>query len=448
MIMPKMHLSRRTLIKALTSAALGAPLLSLGGKTAAAGPSGTARRVIFFYFPDGVPATSQSGEPSLWHATGSGTNFQLGDIHTSLMPFQDRCVFFNGLTMGSTDTGSHPGGAQKLLTAVDHGNGQSIDQALAGALGVPLLYLGAMATEGISYQAPGTAPAAPENNPRSAFDRLFPGGMPPSTTTPPTATDPSGPSILDTVLADMNEMSTAWGAAEKTKLDLHMSALRDLERKVKALPPAAPDGGSAPPTSCKNPSLGAYDANGMNAPANFPAILRTQIDLMVQAMACNVTRVGLLQCSVHTSELNMAAFPQTPMSIPNYYLGSHKASHYGTTHNEQDELFRAFHQQVRWWVDQFAYLVQALASRPEDGGSMLDNSLVFLCTEVCDGNTHNHDNMPFVLAGGGGGSIRTGQLLQFTDMPHAGVYSAMAQAMGKPMKFGQANAGPLPGLLA
>jgi hypothetical protein len=186
----------------------------------------------------------------------------------------------------------------------------------------------------------------------------------------------------------------------------------------------------------------------MNAPANFPAILRTQIDLMVQAMACNVTRVGLLQCSVHTSELNMAAFPQTPMSIPNYYLGSHKASHYGTTHNEQDELFRAFHQQVRWWVDQFAYLVQALANRPEDGGTMLDNSLVFLCTEICDGNTHNHDNMPFVLAGGGGGTIRTGQLLQFTDVPHAGVYSAMAQAMGKPMTFGQANAGPLPGLLA
>jgi hypothetical protein len=441
------HLSRRTLIKALTSAALGAPLLSLGGRRAVAAPIGTARRIIFFYFPDGVPAVSQSGETSLWHATGAGTNFQLGDVHASLLPFKERCVFFNGLTMGPSDAGSHPGGAQKLLTAVDHGNGQSIDQALASALGVPLLYLGAMATEGISYQAPGTAPAAPENNPRSAFDRLFPGGAPPSTTPPPTATDPDGPSILDTVLADMSDMRSAWGSAEKTKLDLHMSALRDLERKVKALPPGMSDGGSPPP-SCKAPVLGAYDANGMNAPANFPAILRAQIDLMVQAMACNVTRVGLLQCSVHTSELNMAAFPQTPMSIPNYYLGSHKASHYGTTHNEQDELFRAFHQQVRWWVDQFAYLVQSLASRPEDGGTMLDNSLVVLCTEICDGNTHNHDNMPFVLAGGGGGAIRTGQLLQFTDMPHAGLYSAMAQAMGKPMKFGQANAGPLPGLLA
>jgi hypothetical protein len=135
------------------------------------------------------------------------------------------------------------------------------------------------------------------------------------------------------------------------------------------------------------------------------------------------------------------------MSIPNYYLGSHKASHYGTKHDEQDELFRAFHQQVRWWVDQFGYLLESLASRPEDGGTMLDHSLVFLCTEICDGNTHNHDNMPFVLAGGGGGTVRTGQLLEAKDAPHAAVYSAIAQAMGKPMKFGQANAGPLAGLL-
>ncbi len=441
------NLGRRSLLKALASASLGAPLAAVPGRHASAAPANVARRVIFFYFPDGVPAKSQSGEPSLWHATGTGANFQLSDVHAALLPFKEKCVFMNGLTMGPTDSGSHPGGAQKLLTAADHAGGASIDQVLARALGVPLLYLGAMATEGISYPAAGTAPAAPENNPRAAFDRLFPGGVPPSTTAPPSAADRDGPSILDTVLADMNEMSSTWGQSERTKLDLHMSALRDLERKVKAIP-GSTDAGTAPPASCSNPRLGVYDPNALHAPANFPGILRAQTDLMVAAMACNLTRVGLLQCSVHTSELNMAAFPGTPMFIPNYYLGSHKASHYGTTHDEQDELFRAFHQQVRWWVDQFAYLLHSLASRPEDGGTMLDHSMVFLCTEVCDGNTHNHDDMPFVLAGGGGGAIRTGQLLQFTDAPHAAVYAAIAHAMGKPMKFGQANAEPVAGLLA
>jgi hypothetical protein len=264
---------RRSLLQALAGAA-GVSFLSSGVRPAMASRQGVAKRAIFFYFPDGVPATSQAGEPSLWHATGSGTSFQMSDIHTSLMRFKDKCVFFNGLTMGPTDSGSHPGGAQKLLTAVDHGNGASIDQTLATALGVPLLYLGAMATEGISYQAAGTAPAAAENNPRAAFERLFPGGAPPSTTTPPAATDADGASILDTVVADLNEMSGAWGQAEKTKLDLHMTSLRDLERKVKAIPGA--DAGAPPPPSCSNPRLGAYDPNALNAPANFPAILRVQ----------------------------------------------------------------------------------------------------------------------------------------------------------------------------
>jgi len=443
MVMRQTNIGRRALLKALTACAAVPAFSPVSARAARSGRLATARRVIFFYFPDGVPGVSQAGEPSLWHATGSGKNFQLSDIHTSLLPFKDQCVFFNGLTMGPTDSGSHPGGAQKLLTAVDHGNGQSIDQMLAEAIGVPSLYLGVMASEGISYQAAGTAPASPENSPRAAFDRLFPGGLPP-TAPPPGAKDTNGPSIIDVVLADLNDMSAAWGPSEKTKLDLHLSALRDLEKKVKASPDA--DAGT-PPTSCATPTLGSYDPNGLHTPANFPAILKTQIDLMVSAMACNLTRVGLLQCSVHTSELNMAAFPNTPMSVPNYYLGSHKASHYGTTHNEQDQLFHAFHQQVRWWVDQFAYLVQALANRPEEGGTMLDNSLVFLCTEISDGNTHLHDNMPFILAGGGGGTIRTGQLLQFTDTPHAGVYSAIAQAMGHPTTFGQVRAGPLPGLL-
>jgi hypothetical protein len=264
----------------------------------------------------------------------------------------------------------------------------------------------------------------------------------------PVNTDPDGPGIIDAVLADLNDLSASWGSVEKTKLDLHLSALRDLEKNVKAIPKMVGQPGSQPPqTSCQAPVLDAYDPGGLNTPGNFPAILRAQTDLMVQAMACGLTHVGVLQSSVHTSELNMAAFAGTPMFMNNYFLGSHKASHYGATHNEADQLFRAFHQQVTWWVEQFAYLLTALKSRPEGDGNMLDYSLVVICTEVSDGNTHSHDNMPFILAGRGGGTIQTGQLLQFNQQPHAGLYAAMAQAMGMTTTFGQANAGPLPGLL-
>src|SRR5439155_387040 len=117
---------------------------------------------------------SQAGDASLWTMAGS---------LAPLAPYQNQCVFFSGLSMGPTDSGSHPGGAKKLLTAADYGNGVSIDQHLAQSIGsgdpFPLLYLGAQANANnasgdmhISYVAPGfTTP--PEDDPNAAFQRVF-----------------------------------------------------------------------------------------------------------------------------------------------------------------------------------------------------------------------------------------------------------------------------------
>ena len=78
---------------------------------------------------------------------------------------------------------------------------------------------------------------------------------------------------------------------------------------------------------------------------------------------------------------------------------------------------------------------------------MLDTSLVVLCSEVSDGNTHSHDNMPFVLAGRAGGAISTGRLLQYNYVRHSNLLSGIAHAMGQPTCFGQDCSGPLSGLL-
>jgi hypothetical protein len=148
-------------------------------------------------------------------------------------------------------------------------------------------------------------------------------------------------------------------------------------------------------------------------------ILRAQIDLMVQAMACGMTRIGVIQGSYHTSELIMSRFMGTPMYDPGFDMRSHQASHYGASHDPAHREYRAFEQQCTWWIEQLAYLLGALAARPEGEGTMLDYSLVLCCTEVCDGNTHGHDDMPFILAGGGGGRIRTGRVLQTGYRRHA-----------------------------
>ena len=79
---------------------------------------------------------------------------------------------------------------------------------------------------------------------------------------------------------------------------------------------------------------------------------------------------------------------------------------------------------------------------------MLDQSIVVLCSEVSDGNTHSFDNIPFVIAGGGGGILRTGRLLSYEKEPHAKLWISLAQAMGADLnEFGQDGTGPLDGII-
>lgn len=441
-------MKRRTFLTGLMGGAMALPLLRM--RSAAA--TGSARRLIVFYFPDGVAASPQAGGPSAWHAQGTETSFTLSHQQEPLAAFKNDCVFLNGLSMGPTDVGSHPGGAKKLLTASDGGNGESIDQYLARTAGSAApwrhLYLGAMANQNnatgdkhISYPSAGTT-TSPEDDPLRAFARLFPGTMPtmPGTPAPP---DPRA-TIIDTALADMNDLRAKLGDAEKTKLDLHLEALREVEKRVKGLGA----GGMMNAASCANPKAPTgYSA--LYEPKDFPAILRAQIDVMVQAMACGLTQVGVVQASLHTSELIMSRFVGSEMYDPGFDMRSHQASHYGASQDPMKREFRDYVSQRRWFASQFAYLLEQLKQRPEGQGTMLDNSVVLMCTEICDGNTHAHDNMPFIVAGGAGGAIKTGRLLQFNGRRHADLLISLARAMGDGLQsFGQQSSGPLPGLVS
>jgi hypothetical protein len=451
-------MDRRTFLRLVGSSTValgGGHLLTRSGRALA--QAAGARRLIVFYFPDGVAARSQDGDPTEWHAQGGETSFTLGAQLMPLDRLKQHCVFLNGLSMGQTDAGSHPGGAKKLLTGVDGGNGESIDQYLSRTVGAGSpwrhLYLGAMANQNnasgdkhIVYPSAGqTIP--PEDDPRRAFERVFGAGLP--TRMPPTMTGPSADrSILDGTLAEVQALRDKLGAGERAKLELHLEALRDLERRVATTlpPPVTP-----PPASCGTPpaSLSSASLPSLYDPSLFPTVLRLQLDVMVQAMACGLTRVGTVQCSHHTSELIMSRFPGTSFSDPGFDMRSHQASHYGPRHDAGRREYRDYLAQRRWFVEQFAYLVDQLAARPEDGGTMLDHSLLWLCTEVCDGNIHSHDDMPFVLAGGAGGRLRTGRKLDFNGAPHGNLLVTLARAMGDgASRFGQAGTGVLPGVLS
>jgi hypothetical protein len=442
--------NRRAILKGLAASALTLPFAGLFARSASAGPTPAfAKRFIVFYFPDGVPAPG--GEPSRFHATGSETSFTLPENLVPLTPHKDACVFFRGLSMGPTDAGSHPGGAKKLLTGVDQGNGESLDRYLARTVGgsAPFrhLYLGAMATQNnasgdkfISYPSAGTT-AAPEDDPATAFDRLFGSTSGPPSPGAPKGPDPTEVSVIDAALDDMNDLQARLGDVEKAKLALHLEALRDVERRIKGLA-----GDALPACNQSLGSVGGIDRTRLYDPAQFPDILRAQMDLMVQAMACGLTKVGVVQASEHTSELIMSRFAGTPLYTPGYDMRSHQASHYGQS---SDAKYTQYVHQRTWFVEQLAYLLDQLKSRPEGSGTMLDQTLVLLCSEISDGNTHSHDDMPFILAGGSV-AVRSGRLLDFGSRRHSDLLGSIAHAMGDPSvtTYGQDGSGLLPGLFA
>lgn len=455
--------SRRSVLRGLGLGALTLPFARLFAGGEARGDGGPARRVLFFYFPDGVVAESQDGEASKWHPSGSGSSFTLGEQLTPLEPWRDRCVFFRGLSMGPTDSGSHPGGAKKLLTAADYGNNESIDQYLSRTVGASSpwrhLYLGVQATVNnasgdkfITYPIAGQS-MAPEDDPARAFASLFgssPGGGGSSGGTDTGAADRSAArtrSLLDAATADILSLQGRLGSAEREKLDLHLTSLRELEQRLSGGGTGTGGTGSA---SCDDPGLGGgpWDGAALADPAQFPAQLEAQLDLAVLAMECGLTRVATIQCSMHTSELIMSRFPGTPFSDAGYDMRSHQASHYGARHDPSKREYRDFLAQRQWWAARFAGLLDRLASRPEGDGTMLDHSIVVLVTEVNDGNTHLHDNMPFVLAGGASGRIRGGRVLDAGGARHGDLWTAVGQAMGAELsRFGDASSGPLNGLL-
>ena len=464
-------LSRRRLLQCALGAAAALPFAR---SREAFGNAGRARRLIVFYFPDGIAGRSQSGEFGLWESRNEGGDVRLSEICEPLGELRRHTLFINGLSMGSTDEGSHPGGAKKLLTARDGGSGESVDQFLARTVGRDMPFrhvlLGAMANQNnatgdkhISYPSAGVT-IAPEDDPVRAFTRLFsmgavtPGAMMNADAGAPdagaTAPEDDTARVLDTALADLNELRGALGTSERVKLDTHLEALREVQSRVaRVAPMMTPMGADAgtsvtpPASTCGAPRLTFDGISGMGLyqPENFPAVLRAQMDVMVQAMACGLTKVGVIQASQHTSELIMSRFRDTEMYDAGFDMRSHQASHYGPRQERSNRLFSDFMKQRRWWVAQYAYLLDQLRQRPEGDGTMLDHSLVLLCSEVSDGNVHSHADMPFLLAGRGGGCIAPGRVVEHRGTRHGQLLAAIARAMGADVNgWGDAGDGVLP----
>jgi hypothetical protein len=433
-------LSRRhalTGLASLSAALVAGPfyrtLLAPSLARAQATPAGIARRIIFWFTPNGTVHAH-------WRPTGSGTSYAFapGSILEPLADHRGELIVLDGVDFERVRGGSHEGGMEHMLTG---GGAISLDQYLAqeigGATPFSSLELGVQTSAwGASVQTRMSYNAAhqyvhPEDDPVAAYRRIF-GGAPvadPGGGAP--VADPSiarRKSVLDLVKGELSGLQRELGRDEKEKLEAHLDALRTLEKRLD---------GALSPTECG--ALTAPTLSDSKSNERFPDVGAAQMDLLVAAAACDVSRVLSLQWThtVSPSILSWAGVGE----------GHHELSHKDDSNTQGVADFVA---SERWFSEQFALFLGKLAATPEaDGsGSLLDTSTVVWVKELGDGRLHDFKSVPFVIAGGGNGHWQKGQYAQQSAQPHQKLLVSLAHSVGVEIdSFGVDDiTGPLAGL--
>lgn len=442
-------MSRRNFLRGVGGVSLALPLFSsLGCRssssraveklgTAALASTGFPKRFIVIYTPNG---NYDRELPKSMDFTGT--------VFEPLTPYKNKMLILTGLDLAAQseppgephqqgmafltgrklNPGNMVGGDGSLA---GWGSGISLDQEIAGAVGQDTkhksLHFGVQSTAYggtevrtvISY-AGSDQPIANETNPYSMFDLVF----------SELGKDPAGvealrarrKSILDVVGKQYETLAPKLSSEDKQKLEQHLLAVRDVEKRLDN-----PNGTVG--ENCQLPILGA--PVDLDDPINFPIIGKLHMDLLVMALACDLTRVATLQWSAAVNTKPYPFLTYDGGSGPKPILDAeHVLSHMPDSDVHAWGKMRVIR---RWYLEQLAYLLGKLDSIQEGEGTMLDNTVVLLGSEITRGNTHSNIDSPFIMAGSGGGYFKTGRYLSFDGtVPHNNLLVSIMNAMGLP----------------
>jgi hypothetical protein len=428
-----LRISRRAVLKGLgTMVALPwleamTPALSLaGGTTAKPAP----RRMAFIYIPNGVHMAT-------WTPSAEGSNFALPPTLEPLQAFKDRLMVLTGLTLNTArPNGDGPGDHARAMSAFltgrqakkTHGAdiriGISADQMAAQKVGdktrFPSLELGierglnsgncdsgysCAYSANISWRTEAT-PMAKEINPRLVFERLFAGQVKGEAESARAKRERYQLSVLDFVMEDASALKNRLGVRDQRKLDEYLSAVRELELRLARTAPSAGDGAA----KVKRP---------VGIPPEFQDHARLMTDMLVLAFQGDLTRIATFVFANDGSNRSYR-----PIGVPE---GHHDLSHHGNAKAKQEKLqkINTFH------INQLAYLLGKLRAVQEGESNLLDSSMIVYGSGISDGNRHNHDDLPILLAGGGGGALKTGRhVLYPRETPLTNLYVTMLEVMG------------------
>jgi len=440
-----MNTGRRAILKGI-GASLTLPWLeslawAAGGARAA--QSGPPLRWAFLMMSNGVNANE-------WWAKQNGSNIELSKTLGPLASLKDEVLFLENMTLYPDKS---PSAAHKYFTSFLSGQeyqkgaigraGTTLDYVLGRSIGaqtsLPNLTLaieppqvrnkadGATANAfTISWSSP-TTPVVPEVYPRQAFDRMF-----------NTQMLTQDKSVLDFVLSDAKDVRRKLSGHDQRKLDEYMASVRNVEQRIERLSQPREYGPGDWRPTLDQPNM-APPEDGLDF--NLPEHIKLMLDLMVVAFQTDKTRIATFLFASDAS-YNVRFDFLEGVSGDSLHAISH--------HNNKPEKL-AEHQRInQYHVEQFAYLINRMKGVDEGNGTtLLDNSMLLFGSNMMDGNKHDYTNLPLLLAGRGGGSIRPGRVVRYESDDERRVcnlHLAVAQRMGLDLQSFGNSVMPLPNL--
>src|SRR5947208_5519 len=401
------QLSRRTVLKGV-GCAMGLPLLEamLPGRSLLSAEASPPVRMAFISFPNGAIMDA-------WRPQGEGEAFEFGPTMQALAGLKSDLNVVTGLAQENgfakgDGAGDHARSSASLLTGAHPIKtsgahirvGQSVDQAAAERIGhltkLPSLELGTERgkdagscdsgyscaySNSISWKD-ATTPMAKEIKPRLVFDRLFGnsgGGSGPS------RRNRVRQSVLDLVSEQAADLKNHLGRGDQKKMDQYFSSVREIEQRI-----------SRAGQQRQEVAVPEFDTPE-DMRTDVQEHIRLMYDLMALAFQTDATRVITFMAANEGSNRSYRM-----VGVNN---GHHELSH----HRSDTEKIEQLKKIDQFLVGEYARFLEKLKATPEGAGSLLDNCLIMYGSGLSDGNRHRHDDLPVILAGRGGGTIKSGR---------------------------------------
>lgn len=457
MLLKNTIIPRRTFLRGM-GVTLGLPMLQAMGKVVGASPEAAATstaaknvqapvRMACIYFPNGVWEKN-------WFPEQEGANYELPFALEPLAPHRDDFLVFSNFDKQHSHQGDgHYAKTANFLTGMPvrktpgkdiSVGGISIDQLCAQQIGhhtpLPSLELGVDPVISgidsvvgytrlygcyIAWRSPST-PVAREINPRLAYERLFGVIRAGKGNAAQSKEAQDDRALLDLVLDDAHSLRRKLGRDDQYKLDEYLDSVRDVERRLEYF--SKPDGRDW------KPNILTDDVEDMAAPKGAPGDhqehVRLMLDLMVHAFWTDSTRISTFMFANDVSPKNFAQL------IPGT-SSHHELSH----HQNKADKYEPYSKINRWHNEQLAYFMDKLKAIKEGDGTLLDNSMLLFGSSFSDGNRHDPNNIPVLLAGKAGNKIKSGRHIKCEKKtPLCNLYVSMLDRMGTPVEsFGDSN---------